>query len=612
MTDQPDQPVPDEELSAVELAYQQALKYGQDLRRIYLAEKAKRQELELTNQLLSAVFASTPDGLVVLDDALVIQSANPVFHQLVEKANGTLEGQPLEQVLPAPQLITALRGLSTEPSAQAQIEFDFDLPVKRSLLANFARLDAGQQRGWVLVLRDQTEHKRLEYQKTEFINIAAHELRTPLSSLIGLSELLWEYLHESDDEDTVQCVDGIRRSGHRLSGVVDQLIAFTQLTEGSLKPGRITEFYPHDLVLDIISELQPHADEKQVTLHLDDQMPQVSMLTNAVLLRAALVQLIMNGINFNQAGGKVTILLERKDDQVFIQIIDTGIGIPQTEIATIFEPFFQVDEHSTRRVGGLGLGLPIVEHAVLLLGGVLSVDSTLGSGARFQLALPLWQPISDNQIADLQARLEASHQQSLAYARDIRTLYEQLRSNLLDTLATLASTLEARDEHLRGHSERVAGLALRVARQMGYTEQEQRRLEIAARVHEIGKIGLPDAKLHTLDDAEGSDPATVPYIDLERRILEPLTMIRPVVTIALAHHERYDGQGYPGGLAGEAIPHGARILAVANAYDRLTSPRPNYTALPPAQALETIQAESGTRWDPAVVEALVKALADSG
>ena len=380
-----------QDLTPAELAHQQALKYGEDLRRIYLAEKAKRQELELANQLLSAVFASTPDGLAVLNDNLEVQQVNPVFLQLIEREAGEVEGHLLEDVLPYPELLDEIRAMPAETQGRVEFEMNVEQPVRRSLLVSTARLRAGRRTGWVLSLRDQTERKRLEYQKIEFVNIAAHELRTPLSALIGLSEMVLESADASCDDDLRECLGGIYNSGVRLAHTVNELLAFAQLSRGSLQEPDQSGFSLAPFVEDMVSELASHADEKEVGLIFDPAGADIEMHVNPVLLRAAIFQLILNGINFNRPGGSVYITVENLGQQVRIQIADNGIGIPQADLDTIFHPFYQVEEHSIRRVGGLGLGLSIVQHAITQLGGEMAVESVLKVGTTFTLTLPVSQ-----------------------------------------------------------------------------------------------------------------------------------------------------------------------------------------------------------------------------
>src|SRR5258708_18117878 len=178
-----------EDLAQLELARQQALKYGQDLARIYVAEKGKREKLEIAYQTLSAVFTHTPDGLVVLGDDYVIRQSNEAFDHLVEMTTPPPVGQTIDQVLHSDVILSELQRLTDEDGTESQLELIIREPVKRALVANIARLQAGRLRGWVIALHDQSRFKRLERQKSELINIAAQELRTPLAGIMGYTEL---------------------------------------------------------------------------------------------------------------------------------------------------------------------------------------------------------------------------------------------------------------------------------------------------------------------------------------------------------------------------------------------------------------------------------------
>jgi putative two-component system response regulator len=170
----------------------------------------------------------------------------------------------------------------------------------------------------------------------------------------------------------------------------------------------------------------------------------------------------------------------------------------------------------------------------------------------------------------------------------------------------LAAALEAKDPYTRGHSERVGILAGQIGSAMRLDDETCARLRMAGQLHDIGKIGLPGGLLNKtsrLSEEEFREVRRHPV--LTARICEPLRTLSDVIPIARHHHERWDGSGYPDGLEGEAIPLGARILGLADAFDALTSARSYRTSYSPAAALAmlTEETESG-RWDPKVLAAL--------
>jgi putative nucleotidyltransferase with HDIG domain len=174
-----------------------------------------------------------------------------------------------------------------------------------------------------------------------------------------------------------------------------------------------------------------------------------------------------------------------------------------------------------------------------------------------------------------------------------------------NTIGALVRSMEAKDYYLGGHSERVSEIAVALAKRFGFAGEQLDAIRIGALLHDIGKTGIPDRLLHKpgpLDDEEwkvmNEHPVIAEYILVEAD-LDPI-----VVQVARSHHERWDGQGYPDGLAGEGIPLAARILAVANAFDNLTHDRPYRNAGTPEAALDELRAHSGTQFDPLVVVAL--------
>jgi putative two-component system response regulator len=183
---------------------------------------------------------------------------------------------------------------------------------------------------------------------------------------------------------------------------------------------------------------------------------------------------------------------------------------------------------------------------------------------------------------------------------------EKIRSSFLNTITSLAHALEAKDRYTSGHSRRVAQISVAIAREMGLSEAAIEKIRFAGQLHDIGKIGVREAVLNKpgrLTDEEFEHMGYHPEIG--GRILAPVIDDAEVLGIVRHHHERYDGSGYPDRLAQEAIPLGARILAVADAFDAMTSERPYRGALGLDFALEEIERCAGSQFDPKVVAAFL-------
>jgi putative nucleotidyltransferase with HDIG domain len=188
-------------------------------------------------------------------------------------------------------------------------------------------------------------------------------------------------------------------------------------------------------------------------------------------------------------------------------------------------------------------------------------------------------------------------------------LYDNLKENLLATLGALVNAIEARDSYTQQHSERVTQFAIAIAQALGHSREDLRKIESAGVLHDIGKIGIDDSIL--------KKPGKLTREEFERIKAHPLIGVNIVLSLGLHsdemtiirnHHERWDGRGYPDGLRGEEIPILARILAVADAFDAMNSSRAYRRALPFPECLRELRENSGSQFDPHVVEAALSIL----
>jgi HD-GYP domain-containing protein (c-di-GMP phosphodiesterase class II) len=180
----------------------------------------------------------------------------------------------------------------------------------------------------------------------------------------------------------------------------------------------------------------------------------------------------------------------------------------------------------------------------------------------------------------------------------------------VEAVAALVAAVEVKDRETQGHNHRVAEICVQVGRELGMTASDLRTLARSGLLHDVGKLGIPDAILHKqgpLNDAEWAVMKTHPEIGL--RILQRCGHFKRELLAVLYHHERMDGAGYPHGLAGEAIPIEARIVAVADMYDVLTSDRPYRRARRPEEARAIVESEAGTHLDRRLVAALLRTIA---
>ncbi len=188
-------------------------------------------------------------------------------------------------------------------------------------------------------------------------------------------------------------------------------------------------------------------------------------------------------------------------------------------------------------------------------------------------------------------------------------LHEHLRRSYWETVSALARAIEAKDPHTLGHSERVTDYALQLGRSLDLTAEQLETLRFAATLHDVGKIGLTEASLSRSGHLDMTDEVVLrmhPLIGIS--ILQPVEFLAPALDAVHYHHERWDGKGYPQGLAGEDIPLFARILAVASVYDNLRTAAPGHLGMSAQEAARALKRAAGRELDPELTAVFLQAL----
>lgn len=195
----------------------------------------------------------------------------------------------------------------------------------------------------------------------------------------------------------------------------------------------------------------------------------------------------------------------------------------------------------------------------------------------------------------------------LARGRFLKQKIPQLEQGYIEFVKAVAQAIEKRDPYSHGHSERVAQISLQIANRMGCSERLKRDIEMAARIHDIGKASIRDGILIKLGPLTPDEWFQIMQHPAEGAgLISSLSFLKDLLPIIEGHHEWYNGEGYPNQLKEEEIHLGARILAVADAYDSLTSERPYRHRLSREEAIEIIKRGAGSQWDPTVVQAFIE------
>jgi putative two-component system response regulator len=184
---------------------------------------------------------------------------------------------------------------------------------------------------------------------------------------------------------------------------------------------------------------------------------------------------------------------------------------------------------------------------------------------------------------------------------------EKIHNAFLNSIKSLAFALEARDKYTSGHSQRVSKIAMMMCQRLGLTREYTEKIALAGLVHDIGKIGIKESILMKNDRLSDEEYTHIKaHSVIGEHILRPAIDDEEILEIVRHHHERYNGNGYPDGLAGQHIPLGARILAVADIYDAMTSDRPYRKAMESGEAVAELKEQSGAAFDPLVVDAFLR------
>ena len=304
------------------------------------------------------------------------------------------------------------------------------------------------------------------------------------------------------------------------------------------------------------------------------------------------------------AAGACAIEIDPGTGEVARKVCEAGPGM---DIAAI------VDESSLEKFSGRRSARPIISRERVVVDDQevsrILISKPIFVGSRFHGVINLLIVSRFDRVTPGQLDVLTILANSVASAIANKRLYQDLQASYLEAIHALANAIEARDEYTAGHTDRVIKLATLVARQLGWDEKRIDSLIMGCSLHDIGKIGVPDSILNKPDRlTEQERKRMMKHPALGLRIIRGINLFKQSIPYIIAHHERYDGAGYPKGLNGEEIPIEGRLLAVVDTFDAIMSNRPYR----PGAALETAVRElvinRGTQFDPHLVDIFMQVL----
>lgn len=347
---------------------------------------------------LSAIVDNLADGLVAADADGRIEIANPALARLLERDAVEADAR-LEDVLPPAMQRLVRRCLEAEEVLAEEIA----LPAGRWALATVSPIHVqGALWGTVMLVHDVTLKREIDRMKSDFVATVSHEMRTPLTSLLGFTRLIQKQLDRhvfpAVPEDAAKArgaaetvrgnLEVIGREGRRLTALIDDVLDLSQMESGQMT-WEEADHAVADLARRAVETAGPRFEAKpavRLSLELGEDLPTVRV--DGRRIEQVLARLLDNALKFTDEG-EVVVEVARRGDVVELAVRDTGEGIRPGHQEVIFETFRQVGEILTDRPQGTGLGLPICREIVAHHGGTITVESELGVGSRFAFVLPL-------------------------------------------------------------------------------------------------------------------------------------------------------------------------------------------------------------------------------
>ena len=354
------------------------------------ADERTRDLAELSSRT-EAILTGIADGVIVFDNDGVSTVTNPAMVHMLGKPSHEIVGHSLDALMEGvnredQEVICDLvrDSLTSYPS----LKFNWGGKI---LSTSFAavRDNAGRRTGTVAVFRDLTREAELERVKSVFVSIISHELRTPLNAILGYADMLKEAVYGPITDRQLDALGRIIVNSKRQLSIVNDLLDQAQIEAGTLTI-KVAPFTPDDLIDDVMGVMDALAQSKGLELasHIADDVPD-TLPGDRQRLYQILINLVGNAIKFTDEGSVRVRVYRPNATQWAVDVSDTGCGIPLEAQSYVFDPFRQVDGSVTREHAGFGLGLSIVKQLTALMGGDITLTSTVEEGSTFTIILPL-------------------------------------------------------------------------------------------------------------------------------------------------------------------------------------------------------------------------------
>ena len=341
---------------------------------------------------LETIIKNIADGVIVTDPRLNVSVLNDAIRKWYNLQTDDLSSKPLSNYIEEPKLIQLIEDASTKerkilPGVEVAVKPEGEWKT-RVLQGRAARVlqDDGVLIGVVTILRDVTQQKEIDRMKTELVSMVAHELRSPLTSISGFSELLLD--DDITREQSEEYARIILTEASRLSDLINKFLDISRIESGRIQPkkGKVDLNETLQMVVGNNSYL---AAKKNIEVEVHESSNIAMVYADSSMMEQVFLNLFSNAIKYSHDNTRIDVVIKTTSQNVIVEVHDQGFGIPREALSKIFDKFYRVtDDQNVREVTGSGLGLSLVKQIVDMHNGHMEVDSEVGKGSVFSVILP--------------------------------------------------------------------------------------------------------------------------------------------------------------------------------------------------------------------------------
>lgn len=360
-----------------ELSQEQMLLFSRDFARVYRAEKAKRQLLEILHEKLRAIVDAMSDGMVATNEDLVILDVNKTFERMFKIKHSDIRGYPLKKVLPYPELTRNIQNMRALDKHFQSMELHIGQDQEYYFEINISRIQSSREepRGYVLLFQDVTDRMRFDRIKSRFITFASHEIRTPLHGLLGFLNLIYDNLQDRLRDEEKKHFQFLLDSGENLREVVEEMLQMSTLQKGDSRLRRIN-ISINELIGSAIEKVSLEQEAMGVSVKFEAPKHEMILFAEPDLLLKSLESILKNIIIYTLPDGIISIQIEETAEAYNITFLCPDITLTRDEVDIMVNDFYNMDTQITKGVDGLELGFPLAKDIVEWHGGQLFVTDT--------------------------------------------------------------------------------------------------------------------------------------------------------------------------------------------------------------------------------------------